>query len=186
MKHLYFCRHGLSQAQVDNAWGGQNDTSLTEQGHTEAHAAGAELRAQGTQIDLIIASPLSRAHDTATIIAGTIGYPADRIVTDDRFVERTFGIYDGQPRGEDDWFAHHTYQELDDVEGNETVEKLQERAARGLEYLKTLHQDNILLVGHGAYARGLLRTIKGLPYTDEFEHEDIINIIPNAKVIELI
>ena len=44
MKHLYFCRHGLSQAQVDKVWGGQNDAALTNQGHTEAHSAGKELQ----------------------------------------------------------------------------------------------------------------------------------------------
>ena len=185
MKHLYFCRHGLSQAQIDNAWGGQNDTPLSDEGRRQAVAAGEKLKLQATRIDLIIASPLSRARVTADLLATEIGYPVDKIEVNDLFKERTFGIYDGQ-RHAADWFDSHTYQELDDVEGAERIELLQQRAGRGLEYLKSLPQENILLVGHGAFGRSLIRTIQGKPYTDEFTQKDIMNIIPNATVIQLI
>lgn len=185
MKRLYFCRHGLSQAQIDDAWGGQNDTPLSDEGRQQARHAGTQLKEQGTRIDLIVASPLSRAHETAQILAAAIGYPAENIQTVDIFKERTFGVYDGKVRPKD-WFDTHTYQELDDVEGAERIEDLQKRAALGLDFLKSLPQENILLVGHGAFGRSLSRVIKGQPYTDEFELQDIMNIIPNATVIQLI
>jgi uncharacterized phosphatase len=187
MKHLYFCRHGLSQAQADNAWGGQNDSPLTETGHVQAHVAGRELKQAGTQIDLIICSPLSRARNTALTIAGEIGFPPDQIITDDRFIERTFGIFDGHGPVKE-WFDDHEYRDLDDIEGSETVEQLQARAAEGYEFLRSLPHENILLVGHGAFGRGLIRTINGRPYTDEFEvaSREIMSIIPNAKVIQLV
>lgn len=187
MIHLYYCRHGESEANSQFLWGGHTDSSLTEKGKSQAHAAGDGLKAEGTKIDLIICSPLIRAHETAKIIAESIGYPVEDIICDQRFIERSFGSFDGKPNTVE-WLKTHQYQELDDVEGSEKIKDLQERAAAGLEYLKTLPAENILLVGHGAFGRGLVRTIKGRPYTDEFKVDGttIMNVIPNAKVIQLI
>ena len=51
-------------------WSGTTDTPLTDEGRDQAKAAGREL--QGKAIDCIVASPITRAHDTATIIAAEI------------------------------------------------------------------------------------------------------------------
>ncbi len=63
MKHLYFCRHGLSVLNKEGKWAGSTETPLTVEGRTQAKLAG--KAAQNLKIDYIICSPLSRAHDTA-------------------------------------------------------------------------------------------------------------------------
>lgn len=185
MQHLYYCRHGQSTSNLNHLWGGHTDSELTEQGYAQAHSAGAGLRQAGTHIDLIISSPLKRAHNTAIIIAEEIGYPVDNIVIDERFIERSFGVLDGQPDNPE-WLTGAGYKNLDNIEGAENVEHVQQRAAAALDYLKTLPQENILVVGHGAFGRGLLRTIHGQPYSDEFTLQNITEVIPNAKVLQLL
>lgn len=185
MKHLYYCRHGQSAANAAHIWGGHTDSALTEEGEQQATTAGLALTSEGTRIDLIICSPLQRAHNTARRIAAEIGYPVNNIVVDDQFIERSFGDMDGKPNTVT-FLAAHPYSDTDKFPNVETVENLQKRAAAGLEYLKTLDADNILLVGHGAFGRALVRVIDGRPYTDEFKLTNITRVIPNATVIKLI
>lgn len=185
MKRLYYCRHGQSQSNADGLWGGHTDSPLTDEGRAQAHTAGTGLHTSGARIDLILCSPLQRAHETATIIAQEIGYPLDQIVVDERFIERSFGVLDGKPHNPD-WLDGPGYKNLDNIEDAETVEHVQQRAAAGLEYLRTLPEENILLVGHGAFGRGLIRTVEGRPYTDEFELKDVPGAVPNARVFQII
>jgi phosphohistidine phosphatase len=59
---------------------GDADRRLTKKGRDEITAAGRWMAAQGLRFDLIAASPLVRAQETATIIAECLG-EKDRIVT---------------------------------------------------------------------------------------------------------
>lgn len=183
MKKLYFIRHGLSRANVDDVWGGQIDTSLTAKGRVQAKQAGIKACTEGLKFDLVITSSLSRARDTALIIAEQIGYPLGDIRSEAIFIERSFGILDGTP-GAKSFFDNHTYKELDNVKGAESVEELQRRAKKALQLLQSYPEDTILLVGHGAFGRALRRVINGQPYTDEFKGP--LAYIPNAEVIQLI
>lgn len=70
-KHtFYFVRHGESDG---NIMGGlcpvQNDFPLTDTGEEEARRAGEYFVREGIRVDAVYTSPLTRAHDTAEIIA---------------------------------------------------------------------------------------------------------------------
>src|SRR5581483_5723923 len=75
MKKLYFIRHGESVSNVERWHAGRIDTPLTERGRQQAREAGKKAKAQKLHFDLIVSSPLSRALETARIIAKEIGYP---------------------------------------------------------------------------------------------------------------
>ena len=59
---------------------GDADRRLTKKGREEIAAAGRWMAAQGLRFDLIAASPLARAQETATIIAESLG-EKDLLVT---------------------------------------------------------------------------------------------------------
>lgn len=158
MKKLYFIRHGLSELNVKGLYAGHTDTPLTAEGRSQAKKAGRD--AAGLDIDLIVSSPLSRARETAQIAAREIGYPDDRIIIDDRLIERHFGKLEAQPyspqHSEDHRLKH----------GAETSEKLIDRAREFLDWLEAQQADNILVVSHGSTGRALRSLVqKDFPFT---------------------
>ncbi len=62
---LYFVRHGESTTNKAEQYTGQLDVGLTDYGREQAVTAGRVITEQGLKVDLIISSPLVRAHDTA-------------------------------------------------------------------------------------------------------------------------
>lgn len=180
MRQLYFIRHGLSEFNKARTWAGSSDTPLTAEGHEQAKQAGRKAKEKGLVFDVVISSPLSRAHDTAKHVAAALDYPQDKILIHDGTVERNFGKLEGCK----DLLATTKYvldeSAIDHYEGVETMEQLQRRADDFLAYLHNLTHDSILVVGHGAFARALRRSINKEPLTLRGQR------LHNAEIVRLI
>jgi len=83
-------RHGQTPMSVQKRYAGRSDIPLTDVGLQQAAAAAKRLASAG--IDVIVASPLLRARQTAGEVAATTGVP---VVTDDGFRETDFGAWEG-------------------------------------------------------------------------------------------
>jgi len=70
-------RHGRSQADDENVHEGRYDSPLTELGQEQVHRRAQEFVQRNFQFDLIIASTLQRANETARIIGSTLGVPVE-------------------------------------------------------------------------------------------------------------
>ncbi len=83
----FVMRHGEAQSNVRNVMDLQGDPEnrLTEQGKNQAVHAAAELARE--KIDLIIASPFLRTHETAKIVLKELGLPDSALMTDERLRE---------------------------------------------------------------------------------------------------
>lgn len=183
MKTIYFVRHGQSVMNVSGHYAGTTDTPLTEEGQKQAKAAGKYLKAELIPIDVIVSSPLSRAHGTAQHIASEIDYDLDGIILHDDLVERHFGILEATPFGSGSVtaIAHssdpNAYEKIQDAE---KIADMQARADRIIEYLNSLPHENILIVSHGHFGRALRRSILKHPITefgDRFENAKIVKLI---------
>jgi len=75
---VYILRHGKAEAAGQGM--GDADRRLTKKGREDSAAAGRWIAAQEIRFDLVAASPLVRAQETAAIIAESLG-DKDRIVT---------------------------------------------------------------------------------------------------------
>src|ERR1700685_3158559 len=75
---------------VQKRYAGRSDIPLTDVGLQQAAAAAKRLASAG--IDVIVASPLLRARQTASEVAATTGAP---VVADDGFRETDFGAWEG-------------------------------------------------------------------------------------------
>lgn len=145
MTHLYFVRHGLSQLNAEGRVAGHTDTPLTLKGKQQATKAGQS--AKNLEIEHIISSPLSRAYDTAKIIAEEIGYPTDKIEINPLFIERNFGAMEQQPYTPDI--------DYDGIADAERIDVFLGRAEQAIKYLHSLPYNKILVVSHGATGRAL-------------------------------
>jgi Fructose-2,6-bisphosphatase len=142
-----FVRHGQSQA---NARMLVNDSAspLTDLGKQQARAVVRELIPLG--ITTIVCSPLTRARQTASIIAKGLGIDESDIHIIDELRERGFGAAEGKPIDRDPVLYY-----TDDDEGFEPCAELFSRMNRCIDHIKRLDSSGtVLIVGHsisGAY-----------------------------------
>jgi len=166
MKHIYYCRHGECELNLQKVFAGRSDSPLTELGRSQAILAGKDIIKKGIKIDTIVSSSLWRAYETATILAREIGYLEHDIMTSDLLVERNFGMLEGTPRSE--FFDAYTYQDIDFTPRAETIEQLHARASEALAYIESLPGENILVVSHSAFYRAFRRAVKKDPFSHEY------------------
>jgi broad specificity phosphatase PhoE len=144
MTRLLLCRHGQSTWNASGRWQGQADPPLSDLGRLQAQHAS---RAVGT-VDLVVASDLERARDTALIIAEAIG--VGPVVIDPDLRERDAGEWSGLTRAEieEQWPGY-----LDRGErppGWEPQDTLNERAMRALDRVHAEYEGaEALVVTHG-------------------------------------
>ena len=184
MKNLYFLRHGESVMNVAQLSSGHTDTPLTKKGHKQAEEAGKLVKTQGLKFDVILSSPLQRAHNTAKHVATAIDYPIELIEILDDLKERNFGDLDSKNMtkdyGIDLAYYYANPRSADHIPNIETIEQLHKRAEKVFEYLKSRPEEMILVVGHGAFLRSLQRVINNQPF------DYPIDLSSNAKIIKLI
>lgn len=161
MTLITLIRHGQTDWNLEGRIQGSTDIPLNETGRTQARAAAAQL--SGTRFDHVYASPLSRARETAEIIARELGLPAPLITVGMR--EHEFGAAEGLL-----WDAYRerfgAHREA--VPGAETVQQLTQRALASLERIDLAARrrsaprtETVLVATHGGVIRALLEHASG-------------------------
>lgn len=168
---LYIARHGQSTYNAQQLLAGSTDIPLTDLGREQAHEAG--VKAVSLGINLIVSSPLQRAHETASIIADEIGYARDAITTDDRLRERHFGILEGTK------WSPRSIADTPDLEPREAVLA---RATAMLDYAKDRPDTTILFVAHASFLRATLQVL----HPDEDHFGDDLRPMKNADIMQLL
>ncbi|MDJ1122330.1 histidine phosphatase family protein [Olsenella sp. YH-ols2217] len=97
---LLVVRHGETPWNVENRVLGRTDVPLNERGRAQAAELARHLADE--RICAVFSSPSSRAFETAEAVAAGRGLT---VVPDDRLLERDFGIYEGTPRGGEEYQA---------------------------------------------------------------------------------
>jgi broad specificity phosphatase PhoE len=161
---LYVARHGETDWNVALRWQGHTDVPLNERGRWQARALAAKLRGLG--IAGAVASDLSRAHETAHIVATELGVAVAYV--DCGLRERRFGPFEGLTRAECEaqhavawqaWLAARTVPL--GAEGHEelTVRMVAAVARAAVELLPL--EAPALVVTHGGAMRALIATATG-------------------------
>jgi uncharacterized phosphatase len=152
MTTLYLVRHGETDWNKARRIQGSTDIPLNETGREQAATTGALLARR--EWDAIVASPLSRAFETASIIARETGLPTPEVFG--TLVERRYGEAEGL-----------NYQQVDDrfpgdteVPGRETRDDVTARVVPTLLEIAAEHPGaNIIVVSHGGVIRSVLNAI---------------------------
>jgi broad specificity phosphatase PhoE len=152
-RRLYLARHGETDWNAIGRLQGHTDVPLNERGRAQARQLAVSLADAG--LAAVFASDLSRASETAAIVARELGLPAPRIVPGLR--ERRFGVFEGLDRAQcmarypDAWRAWHAQTGVP-----EGAEPLAEATARMHAVLAELAVDDAgpaLVVSHGGVMR---------------------------------
>lgn len=143
---FWFLRHGETDWNAQGFAQGNVDIPLNAVGREQARLAAGMLRNRG--IAAIVASPLSRAHDTAVAVAETLGIPVE---IEDGLREVSFGALEGTPMTA--WFADWVAGTMTPA-GVEPFVDLRARAAAAVN--RALGRPApVLVVAHGALFRAL-------------------------------
>ena len=160
---FYVTRHGEAVWNVHNKICGRTDVELTDKGKEQASQL-AE-RVGEYDIDLIICSPLQRAHETAKTVADRWQIP---LQIDERLIEQNYGIFEGKDRQDEGFLANKRQFAYRYPEGGESMMQMAYRVYGFIEEVKKKYPDkNVLAVCHGGVCR-IIRSYFADMTNDEF------------------
>lgn len=150
---LYLIRHGEAYSNVDGTMGGEKgDKGLTERGFAQAQALAKRLEHGEIAADVLYASTLKRAQQTAELVAGSLRLP---IIFDDDLQELRPGDADGMHIDQVRERYPQIQQFLQNVfmpiaPNGESWAMFQLRVSAALERIVNAHQNQkIVVVAHG-------------------------------------
>lgn len=156
---LYFIRHGQTEQNASGIIQGHTHGKLSELGKKQADLTGKRL--QKEKIDIIYASDLDRASDTAKAIHRY--RPHTRIVFTKELRERNYGRLNGKGQKEAGWTRENklTHPNYLTPPGGETFADMQKRAGKFFRKILSAHpNDSVVIVSHGTIGRAFLAAIR--------------------------
>ncbi|MCQ2524148.1 MAG: histidine phosphatase family protein [Lachnospiraceae bacterium] len=176
MHKVYFVRHGESEWNIENKICGQTDSPLTQKGHEQAIETGKIILEKQIKADMIIASPLSRAYETAKHISEITGIP---MKVDERIIEQNFGVWEGTTPRNAPAFHEAKKQFIDSHGTGETMLKLAQRIYNLLDEIKADKDKTYILVAHN----GIARVVKS--YFEDMTNDEYAGFgVQNCSVTE--
>jgi len=161
-----FLRHGESIGNAESRWQGQSDYALTDKGRRQASALAERWKSEGVKFDLVIASPLVRAKETAEIITSALNA---KLEIDPILLERDIGEMEGLTADEVRKRPQPPYVTPYDSIGGEGEGDwaLFLRAGQALHDLVRRSPGSYLIVSHGGLLNQLMNAIIGIaPHVD--------------------
>ena len=176
---FYFLRHGETTWNAVGRTQGQLDAPLSDLGREQAASAAAALK--GEPVERIVASPLSRARDTAEAAAAALGLD---VTFDEELMEFNAGEWQGQLRGERirAYFAREQ-----DPPGGESFDVFAERSWNAIRRAASLGP-NTLIVCHGGLWYAMQQYVQIAPRLWPMPNALPIHVTPsngdwNARVV---
>jgi len=161
---LFLIRHGETGWNTQEIFRGHADIPLNENGFEQARKTAAAL--QPLPIAAVYSSPLSRAVETARLIAEPHGH---EVIIEEGFIDFNYGIWQGRPHEE----VKKKYPELYHLwltaphkvrfEQGEALADVRTRALAALEKILARHKgENVVVVTHRVVCKVLLCVLLGL------------------------
>lgn len=166
---LILVRHGETDWNRTGRWQGHADKPLNQTGRTQARRLADELAAE--DVTAVYASDLSRARETAEIVAARLG--AD-VELDPRLREVDVGSWSGlttdeiRERAPAEIARWHNGDPTHRFGSGETYTEMGERVVAALEEIAARHPDErIVVVLHGGPIRAVLAHAAGITYEQQ-------------------
>eukprot|EP00796_Vickermania_ingenoplastis_P011411 gene11411-7915_t len=182
--HLYACRHGQNEDNVEGILNGHRDRPLTDLGRAQAKATAKRISEGDVKFSAIYSSPLCRALETAEEIALAVGL---KVEVHPKLIERDFGILSGKRMEEKPKYATEFFQG-DEIlyflagEGVESFESCYQRAKDVMDDISQRHPgENVLLVCHGDIMMMMRAVKRGITWKEGLA----LKYIGNADVLDL-
>jgi probable phosphoglycerate mutase len=160
---LYLVRHGATRLTAEDRFSGAVGVDLSDEGRRQAVRLGERLRNEG--MTSLYSSPLSRAVETASIVAGPGGLPIEKR---DGLRETSHGHWEGLSRREvesrypDEYAAWEEDPFTFAPEGGESGVAVLARALPVIREIVTRHPgEHVVVVSHKATIRLVLSSLLG-------------------------
>jgi len=172
---LRLLRHGETRHTRDKRFSGAggHDPDLTERGRAQAAAAAAVLAARGG-VDAVVSSPLSRARQSADVVAEALGLS---VVVDDDVVECAFGEWEGLtfaqveqtwPQALSAWLGSTSVA----PPGGESFDEVERRVRRARDRIVAAHPGRgVLVVSHVTPIKMFVRLALDAPASSLYRME---------------
>ncbi|MCW4384873.1 histidine phosphatase family protein [Salinibacterium sp. SYSU T00001] len=153
---IAFIRHGQTDWNAEGRMQGGSDIPLNDVGREQAREAASVLVDGGW--DVIVSSPLSRARETAAIIADGIELELGRSY--EQLIERNYGEGEGLTRDE----IESRWGSVQKTPGMETLDSVVGRGTAALQQISEEYAGrNVVVVCHGTIIRYTLAKLAGRP-----------------------
>ena len=139
---FYLVRHGQTDWNIEKRMQGHADIPLNKTGIRQMNDLANRIAKAGIRFHRLVASPLSRAKQSAEIIVEKTGFSKE-IVIDENFIERDCGLLEGEIWRPDLVLTNPRYE-------METVKELCDRAEKALEPYLFNGDEAVMIVSHGA------------------------------------
>jgi len=160
--YITLLRHGESVGNAESRWQGQADFPLTNTGRAQTRKLAERWKKEKIKFDLIIASPLARAKETAEIIASALNL---KVEFEPLWLERDNGEFSGLTAHEvRQNFTHPSFMTpYDSVGGDgEGDWELFLRAGQALQSLLKREPARYLIVSHGGLLNQFMHAVIGV------------------------
>jgi broad specificity phosphatase PhoE len=163
---IMLLRHGESEGNAQSRMQGRRDYALSAVGREQAARAAAFIRTLGLPLSALYTSPLTRARETAAIVAEALVRPP--ALVDEDLAEIGAGTLQGMNEAEiraaHPEFMHRPLSETGDFAayGGESYADVQARLTRLMARLEARHreaEERVLLVGHGGFQYQLAKAL---------------------------
>jgi broad specificity phosphatase PhoE len=179
MATILLARHGETDWNAERRWQGHTDRPLTDRGRAQAEALAERL--DGTELESVYSSDLTRARDTAAAVAERKGIEL-RTLPELREVD--VGSWAGLTKAEaearfPEAFERWKHGHVGWTDG-ETYEAMTERVTAALRRIAAEHENApVLVVSHGGPIRAVHATALGL---DVHAYRRMRPVEPNARL----
>ena len=194
MTRIILVRHGQTIWNLELKYQGHADIELSSAGVEQASQVADRLARISPAA--VYSSDLSRAFQTAEIIAAKYGLPVNKMPD---LREINFGEWEGKNYESinSQWPALmgklFTHPDEIEIPGGETFQSLQSRTMKAVDQLAGRHaEETVLVVSHGAAIRAILCSILHMPlkYIWNIKQDNtavnIIEIYPKRAIVSLV
>ncbi|HUT81492.1 MAG TPA: histidine phosphatase family protein [Candidatus Bathyarchaeia archaeon] len=188
MIRILLVRHGQSEGNKIGVLQGHSDYPLSEEGIKQAKELGKKLLRDKESFNAIYSSDLSRAAETARIIALETNF--EDIHLDDRLREFNLGIFEGKytqfmTEEENEFLSSCWKDTAKRIPEGENVDEMVKRIKEAFNEIVEKHNQNetVIIVAHGGTLFHIMQTILGFKLKDRdwFDNCKITEIIQNSE-----
>lgn len=179
---VFLIRHAETTWNNERRYQGTLNSPLSELGWDQSYRTRDALR--NVPLSAVYSSPLSRARETAHVIAEPHGLPVTSV---DGLSEIRVGEWEGLTTSEiEARYAEAVHQwyttpHLARIPGGETIEEMRARAVAALAEIRSRHEARMVaIIAHGGVNKSIILTALGAPLASYWrvrQHNACINVL---------
>lgn len=181
---ILFVRHGQSQDDLENRYGGWDNFPLTATGVEQLRVSATSIADLRVPFEKMFSSPLQRAHASAEIISSALQLPYE--IFEYVKEQNKYGVLTGMEKN----MALEKYpnqvkrlSEEKYVDGSERYGDLKNRVKKALNWLERSGFENIIVVTHGNFLGCLFKEFAKLKITKKEDGGWVLVNLKKGKII---